>query len=151
MRSPMRLALGAALAAVLLFSTGLHAQWVYVGRKALGKVQSLTQKEKTGTPGYSVATVILTGDADKVFAIALKTAQSSARARLTQQDAPRHTLEFVADGQVVGLRISQVDSKKVQVLIASTVQQEKPDATTAAVEATLRVCREMGAVCEVVP
>lgn len=151
MRFPIRLAVGAALAAVLFASMGLHAQWVYVGRKALGKVQSLTQKEKTGAPGYSVATVVLEGSADRVYATAVKAAETSPRARLTQQDAPKRTLEFVVDGQVVGLKVSQVDSKKVQVLIASTILPDKTDATPATVEATLRICKEMGAVCNVVP
>lgn len=151
MRFPMRLAVGAALAAVLLLSTGLHAQWVYVGRKALGKIQSMTQKEKTGAPGYSVATVVLEGSADRVYSAAVKAAETSPRARLAQQDAPRRTLEFVVDGQVVGLKVSQVDSKKVHILIASTILPDKTDATPAAVEATLRICKEMGAACSVVP
>ncbi len=151
MRSPTRLAVGAALPVVLLFSTGLHAQWVYVGRKALGKIQTMTQKEKTGAPGYSVATVVLEGRADRVYATAVQAAEASPRARLTQQDAPKRTLEFVVDGQVVGLKVSQVDSKNVHILIASTTLPDKTDATPATVEATLRVCREMGAVCGVVP
>lgn len=151
MRPPKRRAILAGTLVLLLFPAPVRAQWVYVGRKALGKVQSLTQKEKTGAPGYSVATVILDGDADKVYAVALKTARSSPKARLTHQDAPGRTLEFAVDGQVVGLRVSQVDSRKVQILLASTAPPDKTDATPAAVEATLRVCKEMGAACSVVP
>jgi hypothetical protein len=139
------LAFGLALA-----PAAAHAQWVYVARKAVGKVESLTQKESTGAPGYSVATVILAGDADKVFAVALRTVQASGKARLTQQDAARRTLEFAADGQVTGLRVSQVDSKKVQILLASSAPPGGSDAPPAVVSATLRVCKEMGAVCEVV-
>jgi hypothetical protein len=150
MRSRYRLAVALALLAVFLAPSPAPAQWVFVARKALGKIQTLTQKESTGTPGYSVATVILEGNADKVFAAALKTAQSAPNARLTHQDLATRTVEFVAAGQVAGLRVSQVDSKKVQILIASAVSPGKPDATPAVVDATLRVCKEMGAVCEVV-
>ena len=150
MRFPNRLAVASALLSALLLPSSARAQWVFVARKAVGKIQTLTQKENTGAPGYSVATVILEGKADKVWATALKSAQSALNARLTQQDPAAYTLEFVAAGQVAGLRVSQVDSKKVQILIASAVSPGKPDATPAVVEATLRVCKEMGAVCEVV-
>ena len=148
MRSPSRPAVALALLALFLVPASARAQWVFVARKALGKIQTMTQKESTGAPGYSVATVILEGKAEKVYAAALKTAQSAPNARLTQQDPATHTLEFVAGGQVSGLRVSQVDSKKVQILIASAVSPGKPDATPAAVAATLRICKEMGAVCE---
>ncbi|HQR44706.1 MAG TPA: hypothetical protein PLB02_01160 [Thermoanaerobaculia bacterium] len=150
MSSPRRLAPTLALFVLLLAPLTARAQWVFVARKALGKIQTLTQKESTGAPGYSVATVILTGKADKVYEIAVKTAQSSPKGRLTYQDPATHTLEFAAGGQVVGLRVSQVDSQKVQILIASAASAGKPDATPAAVEATLRVCKEMGATCDVV-
>ncbi len=150
MRTPSRLALALVLVSAFFIPGAARAQWVFVARKAVGKIQTLTQKESTGTPGYSVATVILEGKADKVWATALKAAESAPNARLTQQDPAARTLEFVAGGQVAGLRVSQVDSKKVQILIASAVSPGKPDATPAVVEATLRICKEMGAVCEVV-
>lgn len=148
MRYPNRTALALALLIAILVPSTAPAQWVFVARKALGKIQTLTQKESTGAPGYSVATVILEGRAERVYAAALKAVESSPKGRLTKQDPATHTLEFVAAGQVAGLRVSQVDSKKVQILIASAVSPGKPDATPAVVEATLRICKEMGAVCE---
>jgi len=150
MRSPYRPALALALLAIFLLPLTASAQWVFVARKALGKIQTMSQKEKTGAPGYSVATVILTGQADKVYAIALKSAESSPKARLTHQDPATHTLEFAVGDQIAGLRVSQVDSQKVQILIASAASPGRPDATPAAVEATLRICKEMGAACELV-
>ncbi len=148
MRSPNRLALSLALLSVFLVPSTAPAQWVFVARKALGKIQTMNQKEKTGAPGYSVATVILTGKVDNVYAIALKSAESSPKARLTHQDPATHTLEFAVGDQIAGLRVSQVDSQKVQILIASAASPGRPDATPAAVEATLRICKEMGATCE---
>ena len=148
MNSPNRAVLALALLAVLLVPATAPAQWVFVARKALGKIQSMSQKEDTGAPGYSVATVILTGKADKVYATALKSVESSPKGRLTKQDLVTHTLEFAVEKQVFGLRVSQVDSQKVQILIASAVSPGKPDATPAAVAATLRICKEMSAVCE---
>lgn len=150
MKHPIRLAAIPALLSVLLLSSTARAQWVFVARKALGKIQTMSQKEKTGSPGYSVAEVVLSGNAEKVYATALKTVEAAPRARLTKQDAGSRTLEFVVEKQVVGLRVSQVDSKAVHILVASAVSPGEPDATSAVVDATLRICKEVGAVCEVV-
>ncbi len=139
-----------AFLSILMLSSTAEAQWVFVARKALGKIQTMSQKEKTGSAGYSVAEVVLSGDAEKVYATALKSVQSSPKARVTQQDAKTRTLEFTTEGQVFGLRVSQVDSKAVHILIATAVSPGEPDATSAVVDATLRVCKEMNAVCEVV-
>jgi len=145
---PVRVAGLFTLLSILLLASAAQAQWVFVARKAVGKIKTMTQKANTGSPGYSVAEVILSGDADRVYAVALKAAQASARARLTEQDDVNRTLEFVAEGQVFGLRVSQVDSKAVHILVASTVAAGKPDQISAVVDATMRICQEMGATCE---
>ena len=135
------------VAALLAAGSVAHAQWITIGRKALGKVRELTQSEKTGAPGYSVATVLIAGAADKVFATALKTVQSNPKLRLTKQDPAKGTLEFADGAQVVGLEISQVDEKTVHLLIASVATPGKPDETSAVAQAALRICREMGGDC----
>ncbi len=150
MRHLVRLAAVPALLSTLLLPSAARAQWVFVARKALGKIQTMSQKEKTGSAGYSVAEVVLSGSAENVYATALTAVQSSPKARVTQQDVKARTLEFTAEGQVFGLRVSQVDSKAVHILIATTVSPGQPDATSAVVDATLRICKEMGVACEVV-
>ncbi len=139
--------LSAALSTLLLSSTA-QAQWAFVARKAVGKVKTMTQQEPTGSPGYSVAEVIVAGKAEKVYATALKTVQDSPGARLTREDAKNCDLEFAARGQVFGLRISQVDANVVHVLIASTVPVGKPDATADLVQAIMRLCGEMKVTCQ---
>lgn len=136
------LACGAILAAYRA-----DAQWITVGRKVLGKVRELTQSEKTDGPGYSVATVLVVGEVEKVWATALKTVQSNARLRITKQAPEGHTLEFADGKQVVGLVLTQVDEKVVQVLIASVATPGKPDEASLVASAALRICREMGGDC----
>jgi hypothetical protein len=147
-RRPIRVAGLFALLSTLLLASAAQAQWVFVARKAVGRIKTMTQKENTGSPGYSVAEVILSGSADRVYAAALRAAQASTKARLTGQDDVNRTLEFVAEGQVFGLRVSQVDSKAVHILLASTVAVGKQDQISAVVDAAMRICQEMGATCE---
>lgn len=146
----------AARAAVVLLALGMlrapvaEAQWITLGRKAIGKVKEMTQSEPTGGPGYSVATVLVAGEADKVWATALKSVQSSAKLRLTKQDPAKRTLEFADGKQVVGLEVSQVDEKLVHLLIASVATKGKADETSAVASAAPRICEETGAECSLV-
>jgi len=135
------------LSSFLAAAPAAEGQWITLGRKALGKVRELTQSEKTGAPGYSVATVLVAGDAGKVFATALRTVQSNPKVRLTKQDAEKRTLEFADGSQVVGLSVSQVDETIVHLLIASTATAGAPDETSAVAGAALRICRDVGAEC----
>ncbi len=148
MRHTLRVWRIAAVVTALLLSSAAQAQWVFVGRKAAGKIKTLTQREPTGSPGYSVAEVVVSGDAEKVYATALKAIEASPEARLTHQDPKGRDLEFAARGQVFGLRISQVDAKLVHLLIATTAAVGQPDATASVVDATLRICAEMKVRCE---
>ena len=146
----LRLTRGAAVILALgILTTGLaaSAQWVAVGRKVLGKVREMTQSEKTDGPGYSVATVLVAGDLEKVYGVALKTVESSPRLRLTKKSPENHTLEFADGKQVVGLGLTQVDEKVVYILIASVATPGKPDETSVTASAALRICKEMGGDC----
>lgn len=123
------------------------AQWITLGRKALGKVKELTQSEKTGGAGYSVATVLVAGEAGKVYAKALDVVRSNPKLRLTRQSPEKLKLEFAEGKQVVGLEVSQVDEKLVHLLIASVASPEKPDETSVVAAAALRICQEAGGDC----
>jgi hypothetical protein len=126
------------------------AQWITLGRKALGKVKEMTQSEKTDGPGYSVATVLVAGQADKVYAKALDSVRSNPKLRLTKQTPEKLSLEFADGKQVVGLEISQVDEKTVHLLVASVATPGKPDETSAVASAALRICKDAGAECSLV-
>jgi len=51
---------------VLLGASEVGAQWVFVARKALGRIEQMTQPRTSGVPSYDVATVVIEG---KVVAI----------------------------------------------------------------------------------
>ena len=67
----MRLAV-LALTALLCYTGVAQAQWIFLGRKAVGVVNRLTSQafEKQGQ-GYDAATVLLEANADKVYTTAL--------------------------------------------------------------------------------
>ena len=73
-----------------------RAQWVYVGRKAVGKVRQLTSETTSGQQsGYDAATVLLDARADKVYRTAVDLLLANKDYRITRKD----------DGALTGARV----------------------------------------------
>jgi hypothetical protein len=104
---------------VLLGVSEVSAQWVFVARKALGKIERMTQPKTDGAPGYDVATVIIEGKADKVYATAVKAIKANPKLSITRQDSTERIIDFSDGTHAAGLRVSQVNDKVVQLLVAS--------------------------------
>ena len=87
------------LAATLLPFCPAEAQWVFVARKALGRIQHMREENQPGgRPGYDFATVILEAPADKVFATALAMARKNTAVRVVMQDPGQRRLQ-ITDGE----------------------------------------------------
>jgi hypothetical protein len=140
------------LTVTLLLSGIANAQWVYVGRKALGKVRQFTSEmemKDSQQPGYDVATVLLEARADKVYSTAVMMLQTHKDWRITRKDDKSRTIEF-SDGKLsAGLQINRLEDNLCQLLIVSTGTPGKTDTTSLVLNAVLRVCKEMGAHCQV--
>lgn len=141
-----RRAMGIIIAGIMLFgATGANAQWVFVARKALGVIEQMTQPQTTDNPGYDVATVVIEGNADKVYETAIKAIQKAQNLRITRQDPTRRIIDFT-DGKIsAGLKISQVNDTVVHLLIASVALPDQPSGTSLVLPGVIRVCKEMGA------
>jgi len=61
-------AVAVGFAATLLPAGPADAQWVFVARKALGRIEQMREgQQSNGRPGYDFATVLLDAPADKVW------------------------------------------------------------------------------------
>jgi hypothetical protein len=140
------------LTVTLLVSGIASAQWVYVGRKALGKVRQFTsdmEMKERQQPGYDVATVLLEAHADKVYSTAFSMLQGNKNWRITRKDDKSRTVDF-SDGKLsAGLQINRLEDNLCQLLIVSTGTPGKTDTTSLVLNAVLRVCKEMSVHCQV--
>jgi hypothetical protein len=140
------------LTVTLLLSGIASAQWVYLGRKALGKVRQFTSEmemKDSQQPGYDVATVLLEARADKVYSTAVTMLQTHKDWRITRKEDKSRTIEF-SDGKLsAGLQINRLEDNLCQLLIVSTGTPGKTDTTSLVLNGVLRVCKEMGVHCQV--
>ncbi|MHB8108830.1 MAG: hypothetical protein ACYDHW_02230 [Syntrophorhabdaceae bacterium] len=151
----------AAFLVVFIFLSGTaSSQWVYVGRKALGKVKQLTSEaddsdkktqaaagtQNTAQSGYDAATVLLGAPAEKVYATAVNVLQSNKDFSVKKKDDKALSIEFIRGDFAAGMQITPLSEKLSQLLIVSS----HPGKTGSSIvlNGILRICKEMGIHCE---
>lgn len=149
----LRPAIVLALAAGVVF-TGLRvhparAQWVFVARKVLGRVEQLAQQPQNGRPGYDVATVMLDAPAARVYATAMKLIRQNQAVRITAEDAARRRIDMIQGDRTATLSVTTLSDKISQLMIVGTNGPGEDSTTSRVLAGVLRVCREMHKQCSV--
>lgn len=125
------------------------AQWVFVARKALGRIHQMTEGPQNGRPGYDFATVILDAPADKVFSTALEMARKNTAVRILMQDPGRRRLQIAEGDRTATLNVASFNDDVSQLMIAGHAGPGEGSTSSLVVQAVLRVCKEMNKHCEV--
>ena len=98
-----------------------NAQWVFLARKALGRIQHMTEGNQGGgggRQGYDFATVILEAPADKVFATALDLARKNPAVRVVMQDPGQRRMQIAEGDRTATLNVVPFSDDVSQLLIA---------------------------------
>ena len=145
-RHAARILLTAAILMVLS-SSPVHAQWVFVARKALKVINNVAGEIQSQGQSHPVdaATVLLDADADKVYAVAAKLLHENPEVRILSEDASRRAIAFARGAQSASMKVSRLDDHLSQILVAGA--SGKPGETSLVVEGILRVCHQMGVEC----
>ncbi len=142
---------GSVLLGVVLLAlspSAAKAQWVFVARKVIGRVESMQQKPSQDAPAYDVATVMLEAPAEKVYRTVIETARGNPENKIMNQDDAHRSLDVVRSGYTVGIRVVELQDKLSQLLIATALKPgQQSGATSFAVQRVLAVCASMHATC----
>ena len=146
-----RLAAGLFLALAFLFLSagGAQAQWVFVARKVIGRVETMTQSPQPNTPRYDVATVMLEANPDKVYQTVLATIATHKDYSIVQRNDASKNIEVTNGKLSAGVHVVPLQDKLTQLTIASVIPPNGPSPTSFAVGNVLRICAEMKVVCTV--
>lgn len=134
------------LVTIILSSSVADAQWVFLGRKAIGAVSRLTT-QTPDSPGYDVASVLIEARPEKVYDAALRILKEKHNLRITYKDEKTRSVEFTDDRRIVGLKAIPLGNAVTHLLISSSGPARGSGSAPSAVEAVLRVCKEMGVAC----
>ena len=138
---------------LLLATSGLAAaQWVFLARQAIGRVEQMQQSSQQAAGGvgasYDVATVIVDVPAVKVFDTVKSTLAKNTEVRVTKTDDARRSVEFTDGRQIGGIQVNVMGDNLAQLMV-STAHPGIPTSTTSTiVERILNVCKELGVSCQ---
>lgn len=130
------------LLGLFLFPSMVSAQWVFLGRKALGLVSRIADQ----VHGHESASVLLEADADKVFGAAERIVRERPQNQILSADQAERTLSFKHGGRAITLKVERLQDDLAQILVVSSGGDTPQDADYV-VNGILRICKEVGAHC----
>lgn len=130
-----------------LSASAAQAQWVFVARKVIGRVESMQQKPAPDTPTYDVATVVLEANADKVYRTVIETVHAHPENKIMNQDDLGRQLDVTNGKQTVGIHVFELQDKVSQLMIASAVKPGQQSPVSFAVQRVMAVCASMHVTC----
>jgi hypothetical protein len=134
----------------LLFAGVTQAQWALVAKRAIGRVEQMSQQSKdAGGPSYDSAAVMLDAPADKVYLAVVRgvNGASDKGIRITREDATEHVVQFTNGAQIAGIKVSALSDDLSHLLVTSAHSGTQPNAAALVMDSILRVCREMNVGC----
>ena len=133
----------------LLASSLAEAQWVLLARRAVGRVEQMSQQsQQSDGASYDSAAVLIDASADKVYAAVLRgLANNTQGVKITSENAQTRLVEFTNGQQIAGIKVSALGDDLTQLLISSAHQGNQPDAGALVLNSVLRVCAEMKVEC----
>jgi hypothetical protein len=149
MKLPPRKSILACAALVLsCLSTVADAQWVLLARRAVGRVEQMSQQsQQPNGANYDSAAVMLDAPADKVYAAVLTGLRNKPDLRITREDPAARLVQFTNGQQIAGIKVAALGDSLTHMLISSAHTGNQPDASALVLNAVLRVCKDMSVEC----
>ena len=143
---------GLCIGGLLLGLSGVAAaQWVFLARQAIGRVEQMQQSAKTASDdaaSYDVATVIVEVPPAKVFDTVKSLLAKNIEVRVTKTDDVRRSVEFTDGRQIGGIQVNTMGDNLAQLLVSTAHPGIPASATSTIVERILNVCKELGVTCQ---
>jgi len=137
-------------AALVLFgiATAADAQWVLLARRAVGRVEQMSQQSpQANGPSYDAAAVMLEAPMDKVYAAVVNGLANRPDLKVTREDRAAALVQFTNGQQIAGIKLAALNDNLTHMLISSAHTGTQPDASALVLNAVLRVCKDMNVEC----
>jgi hypothetical protein len=134
---------------LLTVSTIAEAQWVMLARRAVGRVEQMSQQSpQAGGANYDSAAVMLDAPASKVYAAVLQGLQNNTQGlTITREDPGAMLVQFTNGQQIAGIKVSPLGDDLTHMMISSAHTGNQPNAAAIVTNAVLRVCKDMNVEC----
>ena len=128
------------------------AQWVFLARQAIGRVEQMQQSSQQAAGGagaaYDVATVIVEVPPAKVFDTVKNLLGKNTEVKVPRTDDARRSVEFTDGKQIGGIQVNTLGDNLSQMLVSTAHPGIATSTTTTLVDRILNVCKELGVTCQ---
>ena len=141
------LAVHALVLGSVLASSAAEAQWVLLARRAVGRVEQMSQQQPNGGAAYDTASVMIEVPAEKVYATAVRNVRAAQGITVTEQSDTQRLLKFTNGVQIAGLQVNALSDNLSQLMITSAHSGNQQNASAMILERVLKLCAEMNVEC----
>jgi hypothetical protein len=146
-RNYLRPSVIAVTVAALFVSSLAEAQWVLLARRAIGRVQQMSQQQPNGGAAYDTAAVMVEVPAEKVYAVAVRNVAAAPGIRITEQNDTQRLIQFTNGEQIAGLQVGALSDNLSHILISSAHTGTQQNAAAMILERILKLCADMNVEC----
>lgn len=146
-RNGIRFTVVALAAAATLASSLAEAQWVMLARRAVGRVEQMSQQQPNGGAAYDSAVVMIEVPAEKVYAQAVRNIRASPGITVTEQNDTQRLIQFTNGEQVAGLQVNALSDNLSHLMISSAHSGKQQNAAALILQRVLNLCKEMNVEC----
>lgn len=132
----------------MLASSIADAQWVLLARRAIGRVEQMSQSTPGSSATYDTASVIIDAPADKVYAVVSRRVRAAPGVVVTRTDDARQSLEFSKGSQAASILVSALGDSLAQLMVTSANAGTQPSPMAEIVDHILAACNELNVQCE---
>jgi hypothetical protein len=127
------------------------AQWVMIGRRAIGRVHQMVQGPSDGKPGLDVASVVLDAPAAKVYATVTSLVHKNAAVRIVKEEPAKREIVVAEGDRTAHLSVIKLSDDLSQLMIVGNAGPGEDSTSSRVVSRVLQVCQEMQKQCSVKP
>ena len=133
---------------VLLALAGVaDAQALFLARRAVGRIEQMSQSSPTTGAAYDTAVVIVEVAPDRVFATIKRLLAQNTEVRVTGSDDARRSVEFTDGTQIGGIQVNPLNDQLSQLLVSTAHPGITTSTTSKIVARIMDVCRELNVAC----
>ena len=128
-----------------------QAQWVLLARRAIGRVEQMSQTSQDGKTTYDTATVMVDVPVDRVYDTVQRSVRAAQGITVTREDPTARRIEFTNGTQIAGIQAVSFGDNLTQLMVSSAHSNAPNPPTSIIVERIIATCKDMNVECSRAP
>jgi hypothetical protein len=133
--------------ALVVLADIAQAQGIFLARRAIGRIEQMSQSAPNGNTTYDTATVIVEVPADKVYATVQKSVRAAQGITVTRDDTSTRRIEFTDGTRIAGIQAISLGDNVSQLMVSSAHSSASSAPTPTIVEHIVAACKQMNVEC----